>query len=125
MEALTRAARDRADFAGAMTEAMALAALRATVEETLTHEGRALDCVRGTVLAPDGSRGQEAAFYPGELPLDPAAILSQGAGGERDWLGDDYGVMRFAPAALSLRPGDGPPHIRLDRAAEFLFGDRL
>jgi predicted YcjX-like family ATPase len=33
--------------------------------------------------------------------------------------------MRFAPARLSLRPGEGPPHIRLDRAAEFLIGDRL
>jgi len=33
--------------------------------------------------------------------------------------------MRFAPAPLTLRAGDGPPHIRLDRAAEFLIGDRL
>ena len=37
----------------------------------------------------------------------------------------DYQIMRFAPARLNLRPGDGPPHIRLDRAAEFLIGDRL
>nr|MCU0911675.1 YcjX family protein [Paracoccaceae bacterium] len=33
--------------------------------------------------------------------------------------------MAFAPARLSLKPGEGPPHIRLDRAAEFLIGDRL
>jgi hypothetical protein len=33
--------------------------------------------------------------------------------------------MAFAPPALSLRPGEGPPHIRLDRAAEFLIGDLL
>jgi predicted YcjX-like family ATPase len=33
--------------------------------------------------------------------------------------------MDFAPARSQIRPGDGPPHIRLDRAAEFLFGDRL
>ena len=33
--------------------------------------------------------------------------------------------MDFAPAPGTLRPGDGPPHIRLDRAAEFLIGDRL
>ncbi|WP_147393209.1 YcjX family protein, partial [Paracoccus siganidrum] len=26
---------------------------------------------------------------------------------------------------MTARPGDGPPHIRLDRAAEFLIGDRL
>ena len=41
------------------------------------------------------------------------------------WLGEGFGAMRFAPARLSLRPGEGPPHIRLDRAAEFLIGDRL
>mgnify|MGYP006208295331 CR=1 FL=1 len=26
---------------------------------------------------------------------------------------------------MALKPGEGPPHIRLDRAAEFLIGDRL
>jgi len=26
---------------------------------------------------------------------------------------------------VALKPGEGPPHIRLDRAAEFLIGDRL
>jgi predicted YcjX-like family ATPase len=34
-------------------------------------------------------------------------------------------VMNFAPPAISLAPGDGPPHIRLDAAAEFLIGDKL
>ncbi len=33
--------------------------------------------------------------------------------------------MRFAPAPMDLPPGHGLPHIRLDRAAEFLIGDRL
>ncbi len=121
MEALTRQARDRADFAGARTEAMAIAALRATVEETLPHDGRNLDCVRGRLL----DTGKQAAFYPGELPQDPARILSQAQSGAESWLDADYGVMRFAPAQMSLKPGEGPPHIRLDRAAQFLFGDKL
>ena len=33
--------------------------------------------------------------------------------------------MRFAPAPLTLKPGDGPPHIWLDRAVQFLIGDKL
>ncbi|MFN6979931.1 MAG: YcjX family protein, partial [Gemmobacter sp.] len=45
-------------------------------------------------------------------------------GAER-WLDADYRVMAFAPAWMVLAPGEGPPHIRLDRAAEFLLGDRL
>ncbi|WP_412509304.1 YcjX family protein [Roseovarius sp. SYSU LYC5161] len=125
MTALTRAARDRAEFAGAETQAMAIAALRATVEETRVHAGRNLDCVRGTLLKPDGSRGRQAAFHAGELPQDPARLLGPAHDGARAWLDAEYGAMTFAPAKLSLRPGEGPPHIRLDRAAQFLIGDRL
>ncbi|WP_299297169.1 YcjX family protein [uncultured Tateyamaria sp.] len=121
MEALTREARDRARFAGAETQALALAALRATTEETVQHEGASLDVVRGTLL----DSGKQAAFYPGALPDDPAHILNPARSGAEAWLDEDYQVMRFAPAPLTLRPGDGPPHMRMDRAAQFLFGDRL
>jgi len=37
----------------------------------------------------------------------------------------DTDVTRFAPPRLTLAAGEGLPHIRLDRAAEFLIGDRL
>lgn len=121
MEALLRDARDRADFAGAKTQAMAIAALRATVEETRAHNGKELDLVRGTLL----DTGKQAAFHPGELPEDPGHLLAPARKGETAWLDADYSVMRFAPAELTLKPGEGPPHIRLDRAAEFLIGDRL
>ncbi len=121
MSALLREARDRAEFAGAKTEAMALAALRATVEERLSHNGEMLDCVRGRLL----DTGRQAAFYAGDLPDDPGQLLASARSGATEWLGQDYRVMRFAPAPLNLRPGEGPPHIRLDRAAQFLIGDRL
>ena len=125
MNALIREARDRADFAGAETQAMAIAALRATTEETIDHKGQPLDCVRGTLLGPDGQRGKQAAFYPGALPEDPASLLAPARDGATSWLDADYRVMNFAPARLTLKPGEGPPHIRLDRAAQFLIGDRL
>ena len=104
---------------------MAIAALRATTEETIQHDGKPLDCVRGRLLQDDGSRGKQAAFYPGELPEDPARLLSPAREGAGEWLDAQYQVMNFAPARLTLKPGEGPPHIRLDRAAQFLFGDRL
>ncbi|MEX0327628.1 MAG: YcjX family protein [Ruegeria sp.] len=121
MEALTRDARDRANFAGAETAALSLASLRATTEEMRSHNGSELPCVRGTLL--DG--GKKAAFYPGELPEDPSHVLGPARDGAETWLNADYGFMSFAPSQLSLRPGDGPPHIRLDRATQFLIGDRL
>jgi predicted YcjX-like family ATPase len=121
LAAMLREAKDRADFAGARTAAMAIASLRATVEETAEVGGERLDMVRGRLL----STGKEAAMYAGELPEDPAALLAPARSGAGEWLGRDYAVMAFAPARLTLKPGEGPPHIRLDRAAEFLIGDRL
>ena len=121
MEALTREARDRAQYSGAKTSAMSIASLRATVEEMRAHQGSELACVRGTLL----DSGKQAAFYPGELPVDPTHLLGPARDGAEKWLDQDYQIMRFAPAKLSLKPGEGPPHIRLDRAAQFLIGDRL
>ncbi|MBT54467.1 MAG: hypothetical protein CMF72_13845 [Mameliella sp.] len=121
MEALTREARDRARFAGAETQAMSLAALRATTEQVIQHQGSDLPCVRGTLL----ETGKQAAFYPGALPEDPSHLLGTAREGAENWLDQDYSVMNFAPAPLVLKPGEGPPHIRLDRAAQFLIGDKL
>ena len=121
MEALLREAKDRADFAGAKTAAMSIAALRATVEETVKHDGRSLDVVRGRLQ----DSGKEAALYPGELPIDPAHLLGPAREGAKTWLDADYSIMSFSPSVLELKPGEGPPHIRLDKAAEFLIGDRL
>lgn len=120
MEALVKDARSRADFSGAQTSAMSIAALRATVEETLEHDGEKLDCVRGTLM-----NGKQAAFYPGELPDDPARLLGPARQGAVKWLDADYQIMSFAPAPLSLKAGEGPPHVRLDKVVEFLIGDKL
>lgn len=120
LTAMLREARDRADFQGARTEALAIAALRTTTEETIHQDGQDLPAVRGTLMD-----GREAAFYPGDLPDNPAALLAPAAEGATRWLDGDYAAMNFAPAPATLRPGDGPPHIRMDRAAEFLIGDRI
>lgn len=121
MQALVREATDRARFAGAETSALAIASLRATTEDRMTHEGRELDVVRGILL----ETGKKAAFYPGDLPQDPNHLLTNAREGAEKWLDQDYRVMNFAPQPLTLRSGDGPPHIRLDKAAQFLLGDRL
>lgn len=121
MQALLREAEDRARFAGADAKALAIASLRATTEETVDHNGQKLDVVRGTLL----ETGKQAAFYPGNLPEDPSKLTNPARAGAVKWLDQDYRVMNFAPSVLSFRPGDGPPHIRLDQAAQFLLGDKL
>jgi predicted YcjX-like family ATPase len=95
--------------------------LRATVEEVVTRDGETVPAVRGTLL----STGRPSLMYPGALPTDHARLLSPAREGAEAWLDADYHLMNFAPARLTLKPGEGPPHIRLDRAVEFLIGDQL
>jgi uncharacterized protein len=119
--ALLAEAKARADFAGAETAAMSIAAYRATVEETVRRGDEVLEAVRGRLL----STGQQAAMYAGELPADPTRLLSPAREGAAAWLDAEFGLMAFAPARSTQGPGEGPPHIRLDRAAQFLIGDML
>jgi len=121
LASMLREARERADFAGAETAAMAIASVRATTEVEVNRGGQTLLAVQGLLQ----DSGKPAIMHAGELPSDPARLLSPAREGSSQWLDGDYGVMRIAPAAMTLTPGAGLPHIRLDRAAEFLLGDRL
>ncbi|MHA3980068.1 YcjX family GTP-binding protein [Halovulum sp. GXIMD14794] len=121
MEALVADARARAAYKGAKTSSFAIAALRTTVEQTMTRDGEDYACVRGVLE----STGREAALYPGKLPEDPAMLLNPARQGAGEWLDADYDIMAFRPPKGAMGQGMGPPHIRLDRVAEFLIGDRL
>jgi len=120
MDALLRESVERAAYKGAKVRTLSIAALRATVEA----EARGQPVVRGRLL-PDG---RMAALHPGDLPPDPGAVIAAARRADEEgggWLEGDYGVMNFAPPLLEPREGEGPPHIRLDRAAEFLLADKL
>ena len=118
----------RTEAAGASVGTVALAAIRAT-RETSVLEGRTtLKAVAGTPeagerIGDDVFDGQaEAAIFPGELPADPAAVF---AGTVEP---GSFRFPRFRPPKVAVDPLGRPaalPHIRLDRALEFLIGDRL
>jgi uncharacterized protein len=129
VEAMLAEAARRAEYRGAETAAMAIAAVRASAEQTIPHEGREVGVVRGRRAAD----GKEVALFPGRLPEDVPALLGQAAArapGDAPalWQGADFARPAFAPPRWSAGGAggdDGPPHIRLDRAIEFLIGDRL
>jgi hypothetical protein len=117
----------RASESGAKTQVLALAALRATHEATV-REGRSiLPAVVGVPEAGEKIDGEdfdglaEAAIYPGDLPREPKAALDAKGG-------LDLRFVRFRPPLIDreeLGKARTAPHIRLDRALEFLIGDRL
>ena len=122
LEALLRDTKDSANWKGASTQALSLAALRATVEQSATHEGEMLDLVRGTLM----SSGKEVALHPGDLPADPARLLTPAKEGAGVWPEDiSYNLPAFAPPKPTKEAPHGLAHIRMDTAVEFLIGDKL
>ncbi len=125
---LTARAIARAEGVGAAIDVIALAAIRATREAQLRHGGRTMDAIIGVPEAGERLDGQvfdgraEAAVFPGELPADPRAVFAGDAialpEAENDWR-----FLRFRPPLTA--PGACPPQIRLDRALQFLIGDKL
>ena len=122
----------RADDAGAAIDVIALAGVRATREARIGTGADALDAVVGIPAAGEVIDGEtfdgtaEAAIFPGDLPRDPQESLRGDA--FRKPGGEDYRFVRFRPPLTAL-DADGRalplPHIRLDRALQFLLGDRL
>ena len=127
MMRLVADAAQRAKFAGAETRSLALAAIRATREGQITEAGAKLDVIIGTPEAGetlDGTNydGRTAiAFFPGDLPSNPQALFEEDGG---------FGIkfLRFLPPGKLDRDASGNatlPHIRLDRALDYLIGDWL
>ncbi|MEM7774536.1 MAG: YcjX family protein [Pseudomonadota bacterium] len=128
---LTSQAMAHATDEGADIDVLALAALRATRETHATVDGEDLACIRGVPMPGerigdecfDGER--EAAIFPGDLPEDAAAALA--AAEDNAFSGVHF--VRFRPPSLTGSSSELDhrpwPHIRLDRALEFLLGDRL
>ena len=118
----------RAQFAGAEVKVMALAALRSTREAEARSGWQRLPCIVGVPLPGERLGRQvfdgvkEAAVFPGDLPADAASIKSA-------TLTNAVHFPRFRPPRISLDAALGPtsalPHIRLDRAMDFLLGDKL
>lgn len=136
----------RADVAGAAVDVIALAAVRATHEAEVRRGGATLRCILG-VPAPGERAGNcdlkgpgrkifdgmtEVAVFPGELPNDPDDLFAPGAMPFRGLTAasaeeTDFPFVRFRPPPLESTGDAAPalPHIRLDRALQFLIGDRL
>jgi hypothetical protein len=122
---------ERIGMAGAGIDVMAIASVRATREASVKDGSHQLPVIVGTPMAGETINGEvfdgtrQTAIFPGDLPADPEALFRQlGQPGSEL---PDVNVVRFRPPALDEKGGItlSVPHIRLDRAMQFLLGDRL
>jgi uncharacterized protein len=128
-------AADRAEYAGAAIDVVALAAVRATREAQVARGRDKLPSILGTPAPGESANGEtfdgetEVATFPGDLPADPEELFKGGFRGLSTSAADkaDYRFLRFRPPKLEREGDEEPalPHIRLDRALQFLIGDRL
>ena len=128
LRVLTGKAIARAKGVGAEIDVIALAAVRATREATIRHGGEELAAIIGVPELGERIGDQtfdgvcEAAVFPGQLPED-AASLFEGDALALPEADNELRFVRFRPPVYAK--GAAPPHIRLDRALQFLIGDRL
>jgi uncharacterized protein len=129
----------RADDTGATIDVVALAAVRATREALVTRDRESLPSILGTPMTGETADGEtfdgntEVATFPGELPEDPQALFESTtafSGLASAQTNTDFRFLRFRPPRLPQAGQDGEdavalPHIRLDRALQFLIGDKL
>lgn len=121
-------------MSGAGIEVMALASVRATKEASVRQDGQSLPVIVGTPMSGEKINGEvfdgnrTTAIFPGDLPEDPEPLFrALDVEGEAASL-PDVNVVRFRPPKLEESSGGiklSVPHIRLDRAMQFLFGDKL
>ncbi|PLP57444.1 amino acid regulated cytosolic protein [Mesorhizobium loti] len=138
LQAIVRRLADRAiakaSFTGAAVDVVAMAAVRATREGTVKQGGETLPVIIGTPL--EGERigndtfngNTETAIFPGDLPKSVDAVFEELASDRADKSDPTIRFVRFRPPKLE-RTAEGVtlslPHIRLDRALQFLIGDRI
>jgi predicted YcjX-like family ATPase len=111
--------------------------VRATREAQVQRGRDKLPSILGTPAPGEIANGEtfdgntEVATFPGDLPNDPEELFK----GESAFRGlssatpekSDFRFLRFRPPLLEREGTEEPalPHIRLDRAVQFLIGDKL
>lgn len=137
LKRMVERAASRAEFAGAGVDVVALAAVRAT-REAMVQQGREkLPSILGTPEEGEMSGDEvfdgetEVATFPGDLPVKLDDLFSGNVAfrGLTNTASNqtDFRFLRFRPPLLTREGGEEPalPHIRLDRALQFLIGDKL
>ncbi|RWK08473.1 YcjX family protein [Mesorhizobium sp.] len=123
----------RANFSGADVDVVAMAAVRSTREGTVKQGRETLPVIIGTPLTDEKINGEtfdgktETAIFPGDLP-EKVDVVFDLPGPRLEDTEPAIRFVRFRPPKLE-RTAEGVtlslPHIRLDRAVQFLIGDHL
>ena len=104
---------NNATFEGVHTETLALASVKCTQAAYTTFQGQRISCIKGVPI----DQEQPVALFPGEIPEHIPM--------PEEWVDGRFNFIEFKPPRLANVHGGGLPHIRMDRALEFLLHDKF
>ena len=106
-------ANNNVTFEGVETDTVALASLKCTQAAHTQFQGQKVSCIKGVPKEGD----KPVALFPGEVPVEIPV--------PDDWVEGRFNFLEFKPPRLNNAHDSGWPHIRVDRALEFLLGDKF
>lgn len=124
---------DSAANLGATIQTMAISSVRSTKEKEIEHKGKKLNVVIGTPEEKESVNdkvydgNQQVALFPGNVPEKIDSDLGEYI---PEMVTDTNGVLQvvqFRPPNVKTKDNGEViiPHIRLDKAIEFLFGEDI
>lgn len=111
MQTMLQEAKNDIQYEGIKLETLVISSIKTTEAVMAEHQGQKLMCVKGVEL----ESGEDVINYPGKL--------SDKLQTKEDWLEHQYDFINFAvPNNLA---SSILPHIRMDKALQFLIGDKF
>ncbi|ELV7518389.1 YcjX family protein [Photobacterium damselae] len=110
LQQLVNEAWHTASFEGIEMDCVSLASIQATEPGFVNHHGQQVPALRGVSMDE-----QPQTLFPGEVP--------KRLPNESFWQNNGFEFMNFRP--LEQQSDEPLPHIRMDKALEFLLGDKL
>ncbi|OAN18285.1 nucleoside triphosphate hydrolase [Photobacterium jeanii] len=99
-----------ASFEGIKMDCMSLSSIQATEPGFVSYQGQQMPALRGHTLDDEAQT-----IYPGEVPRRLPS--------ESYWQSNGFDFVNFRP--LTQQSDEPLPHIRMDKALEYLLGDKL
>ena len=128
LRAMTAKAIGRAEGVGAEIDVIALAAVRATREAEIRQGGETLEAIIGVPRRARRSAARRSTAWS-RRPCSPANCrltrcpFSRANSIALPEADSDWRFVRFRPPIVAR--GEPAPHIQLDRALQFLIGDKI
>ena len=110
LQQLVNEAWQTASFEGIEMDCVSLSSIQATEPGFVEYQGKQMPALRGHTMA-----GEAKTLYPGDVPKRLPS--------EAFWQQSGFDFVNFRP--LGLQSDEPLPHIRMDKALEYLLGDKL